>query len=217
MKIYIQKVLLLLVMAAILSSCKKSFQDLYENPNKPTSVQASLLLNGILNNMLEAPGGQLDRTNQYQLQNNSYFGNNQYNFGPGSNLYPVLTDVTNMEKQSITTTAGALNPYTALGKFFRAYFFTKMSLQMGDIPMSQALQGAAQISPVYDAQKTVFMNSLDLLEQANADMTTLLKGTTTFTGDIYFNNSLQASASPNGPPFIHPRLIASAILKHISV
>ncbi|NHA06465.1 SusD/RagB family nutrient-binding outer membrane lipoprotein [Mucilaginibacter sp. HC2] len=192
MKIYIQKVLLLLVMAAILSSCKKSFQDLYENPNKPTSVQASLLLNGILNNMLEAPGGQLDRTNQYQLQNNSYFGNNQYNFGPGSNLYPVLTDVTNMEKQSITTTAGALNPYTALGKFFRAYFFTKMSLQMGDIPMSQALQGAAQISPVYDAQKTVFMNSLDLLEQANADMTTLLKGTTTFTGDIYFNNSLQA-------------------------
>lgn len=192
MKIYIQKVLLLLVMAAILSSCKKSFQDLYENPNKPTSVQASLLLNGILNNMLEAPGGQLDRTNQYQLQNNSYFGNNQYNFGPGSNLYPVLTDVTNMEKQSITTTAGSLNPYTALGKFFRAYFFTKMSLQMGDIPMSQALQGAAQISPVYDAQKTVFMNSLDLLEQANADMTTLLKGTTTFTGDIYFNNSLQA-------------------------
>ncbi|MBB6130379.1 SusD/RagB family nutrient-binding outer membrane lipoprotein [Mucilaginibacter lappiensis] len=192
MKIYIQKVLLLLVMAAILSSCKKSFQDLYENPNKPTSVQASLLLNGILNNMLEAPGGQLDRTNQYQLQNNSYFGNNQYNFGPGSNLYPVLTDVTNMEKQSITTTAGPLNPYTALGKFFRAYFFTKMSLQMGDIPMSQALQGAAQTSPVYDSQKTVFMNSFDLLEQANADMTTLLKGTATFTGDIYFNNSLQA-------------------------
>jgi hypothetical protein len=192
MKIYIQKVLLLLVMAAILSSCKKSFQDLYENPNKPTSVQASLLLNGILNNMLEAPGGQLDRTNQYQLQNNSYFGNNQYNFGPGSNLYPVLTDVTNMEKQSITATTGNTNAYTALGKFFRAYFFTKMSLQMGDIPMSQALQGAAQISPVYDSQKTVFMNSFDLLEQANADMTTLLKGTATFTGDIYFNNSLQA-------------------------
>ena len=192
MKIYIQKVLLLLVMAAILSSCKKSFQDLYQNPNKPTSVQASLLLNGILNNMLEAPGGQLDRTNQYQLQNNSYFGNNQYNFGPGSNLYPVLTDVTNMEKQSITATTGTPNAYTALGKFFRAYFFTKMSLQMGDIPMSQALQGAAQTSPVYDSQKTVFMNSFDLLEQANTDMTTLLKGTATFTGDIYFNNSLQA-------------------------
>jgi len=192
MKTHIQKALLLMVMAAILSSCKKSFQDLYENPNKPTSVQASLLLNGILNNMLEAPGGQLDRTNQYQLQNNSYFGNNQYNFGPGSNLYPVLTDVTNMEKEGSATTAGTVTPYTALGKFFRAYFFTKMSLQMGDIPMSQALQGAAQLSPVYDSQKTVFLNSLNLLEQANADITTLLKGTSTFTGDIYFNNSLQA-------------------------
>ncbi|MEN0053620.1 MAG: SusD/RagB family nutrient-binding outer membrane lipoprotein [Mucilaginibacter sp.] len=192
MKIYMQKILLLVMMAAILSSCKKSFQDLYENPNKPTSVQASLLLNGILNNMLEAPGGQLDRTNQYQLQNNSYFGNNQYNFGPGSNLYPVLTDVTNMEKEGAATNTGGITPYSALGKFFRAYFFTKMSLQMGDIPMSQALQGATQLSPVYDPQKTVFLNSLNLLEQANADITTLLKGTSAFTGDIYFNNSLQA-------------------------
>jgi hypothetical protein len=191
MKIYIQKVLLLVVMAVIFSGCKKDFQELYVNPNKPVSVQASLLLNGILNNMLEAPGGQLDRTNQYQLQNNSYFGNNQYNFGAGSNLYSVLTDVTNMEKAA--TLGVDAKPYQALGKFFRAYFFTKMSLQMGDIPMLQALQGAAALTPVYDPQKTVFQSSLTLLDEANSDLAVLIsKGNSTVTGDIYFSNSLQA-------------------------
>lgn len=193
MKIYIQKVLLLLVLTVVLSGCKKDFQELYENPNKPTSVPASLLLNSILNNMLEAPGGQLDRTNQYQLQNNSYFGNNQYNFASGSNLYSTLTDVTNMEAVAFSSGAADLNPYHALGKFFRAYFFTKMSLQMGDIPMSQALQGATLLTPVYDSQKTIFLNSLSLLDQANSDLAALIAANnTSLNGDMYFSNNLLA-------------------------
>jgi hypothetical protein len=35
-----------------------------------------------------------------------------------------------------------------------------MSLQMGDIPMTQALQGDKLLAPAYDPQKTVFLNSL---------------------------------------------------------
>jgi hypothetical protein len=192
-KIYLQKALLLIVATAVFTSCNKGFQDKYVNPNKPTTVPASLLLNNILNNMLEAPGGQLDRTNQYQLQNNSYFGNNQYNFGSGSNLYGSLIDVVNMEKLAVSAGAADLNPYHALGKFFRAYFFTKMSLQMGDLPMTQALQGANTLAPVYDPQKTIFLNSLDLLEQANNDLAALVNANnTTLSGDIYFANNLTA-------------------------
>ncbi|RZA01082.1 MAG: hypothetical protein EOP47_11985 [Sphingobacteriaceae bacterium] len=195
MKKISQKILLLLTAAITIAGCKKDFQDRYVNPNKPTAVQPSLLLTGIMNKMLEAPAGQNDRTNQYQLQNNSYFGNNQYNFGSGTNYYATLTDVQNME--ILSATAGEVNPYGAMGKFFRAYFFTKMSLQMGDIPMSQALQGAKLLTPVYDAQKTIFINSLDLLEQANADLTELIsKGNATISGDIYFNNNLKVNYLP---------------------
>ncbi|HEY0174740.1 MAG TPA: SusD/RagB family nutrient-binding outer membrane lipoprotein, partial [Pedobacter sp.] len=191
MKKNIQNILLLVIMTALLSGCKKEFEKLYENPNKPTSVPASLLLNSILNSMLEAPGGQLDRTNQYQLQNNSYFGNNQYNFGAGSNLYATLTDVSNMEKQAVVAGGADLNPYHALGKFFRAYYFTKMSLQMGDLPMSQALQGAQVLNPVYDPQKTIFVNSIALLDQANTDLAALIaSNNTSLSGDLYFGNKL---------------------------
>lgn len=193
MKIYIQRVLLLVVLTAGLSSCKKNFQELYENPNKPIAVPPSLLLNNIMNTMLEAPGGQLDRTNQYQLQNNSYFGNNQYNFGPGTDYYATLTNVSNMEKLALGANPDPVNPYLALGKFFRAYFFTKMSLQMGDIPMSQALQGNLLLQPVYDPQKTIFMSSLTLLDQANADLTALIaRKNSALAGDMYFANDLSA-------------------------
>ncbi|HEY0245150.1 MAG TPA: SusD/RagB family nutrient-binding outer membrane lipoprotein [Mucilaginibacter sp.] len=193
MKIFIQKSVLLLAVVVLLSGCKKEFQNLYVNPNKPTSVPASLLLNNVMNAMLEAPGGQLDRTNQYQLQNNSYFGNNQYDFGPGSNLYPTLINVVNMEATAASSGVGDLNPYHALGKFFRAYYFSKMSLQMGDIPMTQALQGAAMLTPVYDPQKTIFINCLNLLDQSNSDLTALIAANnTTLAGDMYFANNLKA-------------------------
>jgi hypothetical protein len=61
MKINIKNALLLLATAITIvsSGCKKDFADRYLNKNKPTSVPPSLLLNNILNNMLEAPGGQL--------------------------------------------------------------------------------------------------------------------------------------------------------------
>jgi len=193
MKIHFKHIALPVVLLVLLSGCSKSFDDLNVNTNKPTSVPAYLLFNGILNTMLDAPGGQADRTNQYQLQNNSYFGNNQYTFGSGDNYYATLTNVVNMEQKALQGGAAAVNPYEAMGKFFRAYFFVKMSLEMGDIPMTQALQGAANLTPAYDSQKVVFQRSLILLDSANIDLTQLIaKNDKTLSGDMYFSNSLTA-------------------------
>lgn len=187
------KLLLPLFIVSVLAGCKKSFDDLRVNTNKPSSVPASLLFNGILNKMLDAPGGQTDRINQYQLQNNSYFGNNEYTFGSGENFYSTLTAVTDMEKQAIAGGSGSLNPYEALGKFFRAYFFAKMSLEMGDIPMTQALAGANNLTPAYDAQKIVFKTALSWLDSSNTDLGALIqKNDQSLTGDMYYNNDLTA-------------------------
>lgn len=173
-------------------SCKKSFDDLYVNNNKPLSVPASLLFNGILSSMIDAPGGQMDRTNQFQLQNNSYFGNNQYLFGAGDNLYATLTNVANMESQAKVFGAKDQNPYHALGKFFRAYLFSRMSLQMGDIPMSEALNGLNNLKPKYDAQKLVFQRSFLWLDSANTDLTQLISNNDqSLSGDLYFANNLK--------------------------
>jgi hypothetical protein len=177
----------------VFSGCKKSFNDLYQNTNKPKSVLPSLLFAGVLNQMLDAPGGQIDRTNQYQVQNNSYFGNNQYTFGSGDNYYQTLNSVVSMEQAALAGGAAAVNPYAALGKFFRAYFFIKMSLEMGDIPLTQALQGAGALTPAYDPQKTVFKTALSWLDSANTDLSALIgKKDNSLAGDIYLNGNLTA-------------------------
>lgn len=184
-------ILLLLAVPVLLNSCSKSFSELNVNNNRPSDVSASLLFNGVLNKMLDGPGGQTDRINQYQVQNNSYFGNNEYTFGSGENLYGTLTSVKDMEREAIAGGSAALNPYEALGKFFRAYFFAKMSLEMGDIPMTQALSGATNLLPKYDSQKVVFRQSLAWLDSANTDLAALIaKNDQTLSGDMYFNNSL---------------------------
>lgn len=173
------------------TGCKKSFNEMNLNENKPTSVPASLLFNGILNDMYDAPYSMYERWSQYYCCNYDYYGNNRYDFGSGSNYYSTLKDVIKMEEEAIKGGAAAVNPYAALGKFFRAYFFTKMSMQMGDIPMTEALQGIQNLTPSYDPQKKVFQQAFVWLDSANMLLGQLIaSNSNTLNGDICFNNDL---------------------------
>src|SRR3569833_2846181 len=96
-----------------------------------------------------------------------------------------------MEESAAGVGLPAGNAYEAMGKFFRAYFFSKMSLEMGDIPMSQALLGLANLKPSYDAQKDVFKLCLLWLDTANTQLGVLATaGDQTLQGDIYYGNSV---------------------------
>jgi len=172
------------------TACKKSFNDLNINENKPAAVLPSLLLNGILYNMYDAPYSMNERWCQYYCCNYDYYGNNRYDLGSGDNYYATLKNVIKMKEEAIKTAAD-LNPYSALAKFFNAYFFAKMSLEMGDIPVTQALQGATNFTPVYDSQKKVFQQVLSWLDSANTDLTKLIAANDqTLTGDFYYSNNL---------------------------
>jgi len=188
LKIYLLPAVLLLFTA---NGCKKTFLADSVNNNVPTSVPASLLLNGILYNLVDFPDNSAEIYDQYYIYNYNYYGNNQYDFGSGDNYYTTLKNVVLMEQQATKAGSPAVNPYSALGKFFRAYFFSKMSLEEGDIPMTQALQGIGKLTPAYDSQKAVFLQSLAWLESANADLTALIAaGGNSVSGDFFFNGDL---------------------------
>ena len=199
--------LLTVIVLLTVSGCKKSFQKDITNNNLPNSVPSSLLLTGILTNMVDLPDGGYTSSKQgslvypnasnkdeiwgqYYIYNYDYYGNNTYDFDSGSDYYTTLSNVVAMEQQATAAGSAAVNPYEALGKFFRAYFFSKMSLERGDIPMTQALQGIANLTPVYDTQKAVLLQSLTWLDEANTDLTSLITSGATMSGDIFYNNSL---------------------------
>jgi Starch-binding associating with outer membrane len=186
-----KKYILSFLIISILASCS-DYQKLEVNPNLPTSVPPSLILKGALSKMNDGAWNDVMRYNQFYCSNYNYYANNEYNWGNTDLKYTTLKNVVQMEREAITAGAKAVNPYAALGKFLRAYYFTIMTLQVGDLPMKEALQGIAVDKPKYDTQKEVFVQVLKWLEDSNTDLIQLIaSGNTTLDGDIYYNNDLR--------------------------
>ncbi len=179
------------LLVLVLVSCS-DFDQLKQNTNVPNSVPSSLLLNGVLMSLHDAPFGTTERRSQYFLINYDYYGNNRYDLGAGDNYYTTLKNVVKMEEEATKLGLPQQNVYSAMGKFLRAYFFSKMSLQMGDIPMTEALKGVNNLTPKYDTQKEVFKQCLTWLDECNTELTTLQASTTggTLSGDFYYENDL---------------------------
>lgn len=177
------------------TGCKKAFEDNFVNPNQPEQVPPNLIFLSILNAMYEAPFSDAERWGQYTAANYFYYGNNRYDWTGSpywSGDYITLKNVVKMEEEATRIGGDGSKSYLALAKFFKAYFFVRTSLQVGDLPMSEALKGTANLSPKYDTQKAVFKQALTWLEEANADLTTLISsGTATLQGDIYLGNDLR--------------------------
>lgn len=209
MKSYILKITAIVTLFVVLSGCEKG--DLLSNPNvasENSTIPASLILNHltwsfyrgggvvdkVVNSVEEEPFGQVMRWNQFTASSNSYYrGQNAYSFSNTATAYDVLKYVTKMEEQSAKQFSSTNTIYAALGKFFKAYSFTWLTQRVGDIPVTEA--GNPEIlQPKFDTQHDVYKNILQLLDDANTQMNTLVNSTTTSVvvdGDIYGLTYLQ--------------------------
>lgn len=170
----------------IAGGCSKKFEEYTPNPNQPVSVPAYLLLRQIENDLIVFPAGDADKFGQFTLSSYTYYGTNEYWTGAAGLDFGTLRNVVAMEKEAAKA-SGDNNPYAALAKFFKAYLFVNMSLKVGDLPMSEALKGLENPTPKYDTQKEIFKQSLQLLEDANTQLTSLINSSnTSILGDFYF-------------------------------
>jgi hypothetical protein len=186
----------LLSLLLMATGCSKRFEEYTPNNNVPTSVPPYLLLRTILNDMFDAPSGDNDKWSQYTLSSYTYYGDNRYWNGEAGLNYGTLKNIQAMEREAVKA-SGEENPYSALAKFLKAYFYIKMSMKVGDIPMSESLLGLENPTPTYDTQKDVFKQSLQLLEEANNDLTTLINNANTaLLGDFYYQERISSPQTP---------------------
>ncbi|MEO5681957.1 MAG: SusD/RagB family nutrient-binding outer membrane lipoprotein [Chitinophagaceae bacterium] len=182
--------------AAILfaiTSCNKKFEEYATNPNLAEQVSPDLVLRGLTSDMNgDGPWSAVSRWNQFDVCNYNYYGDQRYDWtGAGLN-YTTLNNVVKMEQEATRAGAAAINPYSAMGKFFRAYYFYRMTNLVGDLPMKDALKGSSTPTPAYDAQKAIFLQILEWLEDANTNLAKLIAdGNKTMDGDIYLGNDLR--------------------------
>lgn len=185
----IKNTVFIILLTALVFSCK-DFEELEKNPNKPTSAPASLVLNAVLNDLYERPWSLEHRQNQYWCCNYNYYGTNEY-WASATLNFMTLKNVVKMEEEAIALGAGAVNPYSSIGKFLRAYFYVRMSQRVGDLPLNEALKGLEGVAPVYDTQKELYLQVLTWLDESNAELAQLIAANDfTLAGDFYFNNDL---------------------------
>ncbi|MEZ4905396.1 MAG: SusD/RagB family nutrient-binding outer membrane lipoprotein [Spirosomataceae bacterium] len=182
-----KKYFLLLLAGFSLGSCSK-FEEINTNPNAATKASAPLLATTLILDISKNSLGSISSMmNGKSIIRMEFPENAQYNY-LGRASFDGLTVLSNVEKMIELAPEGAYkNSYTALGKFIKAYKFFWLSMQLGDIPYTQALLGEkGTLNPTYSTQKEVMAGVLNDLEEADKLFATGIKfdGDPIYGGDV---------------------------------
>jgi hypothetical protein len=168
-----------------------TFEELENDPNRPGQVPPSMIFTKIIQSMVYYPWSDEQRWNQFWCSNYAYYDDNEYDWTTTNYSYSVLNDVKQMVAEAERVGLPANNPYSAIGKFFKAYFSVDMTMKVGDIPLNEAMSGLNNITPSYDAQKVVFQQALTWLEESNDDLQELINNLdNSLSGDFMLGNDL---------------------------
>lgn len=185
----------ILLAAILLSGCSK-FDEINTDPNKTTIVTSEMLATTLLLDVTKTTfksGTDFMRPHmlgKYTCWSSSA-NEEQYNRLGRTEFFDRLVVLNNIDKMiSLATSPELKNSYTALGHTLRAWRFFELTMQVGDIPYSQAMKGEKEgiIKPDYDKQKDVFLGILQELDKADS----LFEKGVNFGGDpVYGGNTLK--------------------------
>ncbi|WP_372745825.1 SusD/RagB family nutrient-binding outer membrane lipoprotein [Lutibacter sp.] len=183
-------ILMVLFILDIATSCS-NYEELNTNPDTASTVSPEMLAAGVLkgtyrfwnpnpNDFTTANLGDHYVVDQ-DIQGAQYY--NPYAYGSfGSFLY--LTDL----KRMVEYSEGSINEssYKGLALFMKAYYGYYATINMGDIPYSEAgLAEEGNVTPIYDKQSDVFVQVLEDLRAAEE----YFAAGTTFSGDMMYTGN----------------------------
>ena len=177
MKKYIIVLVIILTAGA---GCKKSYTDINQNPNSPTtsSITADFLLPNVqvpMAALVGATGSSYRTLNHWMGQwvRGGDFGANAEEesykltttFGQGlwNNLFNILQDVNTME---VKATAAGQNFYVGAAKVMKVEGFRQLVDMFNDVPYSEALNLGTFIQPKYDKGEAIYKDLFVQLDQA---------------------------------------------------
>jgi hypothetical protein len=171
---------LLVVMVAFTTSCEKYFDDVNDDPNRPTDVPPNVLLPSAQAFYAYGVGGDISRftsllTNQlqgidrqfatYQLYSitetdtDNWWKFNHY----GGAMFDLFTMIEKAE-------AGDMPEYAGVAKVLMAYGLMVATDMLGDVPYTEAFKGTDELSPSYDTQEACYNTIQSLLTEAKVDL-----------------------------------------------
>ncbi|MDR0429967.1 MAG: SusD/RagB family nutrient-binding outer membrane lipoprotein [Tannerellaceae bacterium] len=188
---YIYKLIVGFVVLSSFASCSK-FDDINTNPDAATSSSAAMQATRLILNITRLGGNKYfvyDNMVSKQMAWGEDAQSEQYNlfsrtenFG-GAGGFAILTNTIKMVELASDLDKEA---YSGLAKFIKAYKLFYLSLEVGDIPYKEALQGEeGNLTPIYDTQKEVMLQILEDLDAAYIHFS----AANSFAGDPIFNGN----------------------------
>lgn len=157
----------MLVAAILCSSCTSTFDDMNTNPDAPQAVTSDMLAAKLILDVVKSAN---DSKSEF-LCKRMFWGEqieyNQYNRLEKGN-FSRLRVLTNAQKMVEYALEEDVDAYTGLFYFLKAWNFYYTTMEMGDIPYSEALDVENHRYPRFDEQKEVFKGILADLEKADA-------------------------------------------------
>ena len=193
----ISKYAVLLALTAtplVITSCRQEL-DINVDPNNPSQASLSGLLSGSQVGFAFALGGEGTRmpaavVQHYAGHRNQSLRYAQYRItssdtdGTWTALYNTLMDMKELENKAA---ASGNQAYLGVSKILQAHAFSVTTDLFGDIPFSQALQGRANITPVYDKQEDIYPALITMIDEGLAALTA---ATETISGDIVYGGNV---------------------------
>ncbi len=188
------------------TSCSQ-FDEINTNPDVSTGGNASMLLTGV--ELSFRPGNGKGFMYPFLFQKEFVWTEGaisdiQYNKLPrvdfagypdpartvvDNTVYATLKNVKKMEDAAIDT-KNSVNAYRAVAQFIRCFKFFNLTMQVGDIPYSEALHGESGVyKPKYDSQKTILKSILSQLDTASVLFTRAINNNEKLSGDFFYSGS----------------------------
>ena len=162
------------------TACEKDFLDVNTDPNNAPSSTPQLTLPAGLGSLAYVLGNQYQilgnfwaqhwtqsgGANQYQQINQYQVTSTNYDDRVWGQLYAgALTDFKFVSENGTST--GNVN-HAAIAEIMSAYTFQVLTDAHDRIPFSEALQGAANLTPKYDSQEEVYNGLIPMIDNALA-------------------------------------------------
>jgi hypothetical protein len=175
-----KKINIILIGIMVLGASCKKYLDINSNPNKATSATPAL----ILPQALTATANNLNGFNSYGAQLVGYMANAggyggfgtsiTYNFstsdnqGRWSTTYDILEDYQAILNQ--TSGKPELSYFDAVARIMRAHGFQLLVDAYNDVPYTDALKGASNLTPSYTDAKVIYKDLANQLDTAIAEI-----------------------------------------------
>lgn len=188
-----KKIIITLLAALALGSCDDRFERFQQNPNQPQTAPPVNILHGIVMDSWEMPWDGVAVCAQYWVASHPTFITYAFPSKDSKvNYYDQLRNIDMMFREiDSQQNPQDYDAYRAVGKFFQAMFYVRMTERLGDIAMTEAMAGdEGYFTPAYESQKDVYINCLGLLDQANTEIAAAISGGKVLAADLFYEGDL---------------------------